>query len=350
MRHWLVPAVVCWFLGAGSGCDKAANRPGSTGASGASGAGAGGTAGLSGTGGSSAGSPGGAAGTATAGSSAGNVGTAGAAGGTDAGAGGSLDGGASDVGAGLDGAPADGGCGAAFFCDDFESYAAAGNPGGMWKTSTMAGGTVSVDTAHAHSGKNAVHVMDPGGAAYERAFISLEGAPYFPLPHNTLFGRMMIYVTKVPSNTVHWTIIQGEGAVVPGFPNLTQAVYRYGGQINGNLLMSNYDTQPGRLSDCAQRSQVKVPQNTWSCVQWRFDGTLKELDFWLNGTIIPALSVRQKAMPSQGACQNQSWSGIWEPPTFDSIRIGWQHYQQGPGEAWIDDVAIDTKPIDCPPP
>jgi hypothetical protein len=145
-------------------------------------------------------------------------------------------------------------------------------------------------------------------------------------------------------------MIQGEGTMVAGFPNITDAVYRYGGQINGNRLMANYDTVPGGQSDCAQRSQVPVPMNTWACVEWRFDGELKELDFWLDGTIIPALSVRRIAMPSAGACQNPAWSGVWEPPTFEAIRVGWQHYQQGPGEAWIDDVAIDIKRIACPTP
>jgi hypothetical protein len=218
----------------------------------------------------------------------------------------------------------------------------------MWKSSTQSGGTLSVDTLHAYSGKNAVHVLDPGAAAFERAFISLEGAPIFPLPHNTMFGRMMIYVTKVPATTVHYSLISGEGSMVPGFPNLTQAFYRYGAQINGNLFLAQYDNQPGGTSDCAQRSQVAVPQNKWSCIEWRFDGELKELDFWLNGAIVPALSVRQKAPNGSAACQNRSWSGIWEPPTFDAIRIGWQHYQQGPGEAWIDDVGIDIKRIGCP--
>ena len=243
-------------------------------------------------------------------------------------------------------------CASALFCDDFESYASPGNPGGRWQTSTAYGGntngTVSVDTAHVYSGKNAVHFSTPGNATNEHAFIMLQGAPYFPVADDTFFGRMMVYVTKVPTSTVHWTMVEGQGTKVPGFPNLTEAVYRYGGQINGNLLMSNYDTQPGRLSDCAQRSQVKVPMNRWSCVEWRFDGTKKELDFWLDGAIVPALSVRQKAN-STGTCQNTSWSGIWEPPTFNRIGIGFQHYQQGGGELWIDDFAIDTKQVGCPP-
>jgi len=299
----------------------------------------------------SSGAAGGEAGDSTARAGDGATGAASEAGGADAGADGAVGDAANAMGGDAE-AGSEGGagsaCATALYCDNFDSYSAPGNPGGMWKTSTQARGTLSVDTTHAYSGKNAVHVTNPGAAAFERAFMSLEGAPIFPLPHDTLFGRMMIYVTRVPTSTVHWTIIQGEGSMVPGFPNITQAVYRYGGQINGNRLMSNYDTVPGGQSDCAQRSDVPVPENKWSCVEWRFDGELKELDFWLDGSIIPALSVRQKAVPAQGACQNPNWSGIWEPPTFDAIRLGWQHYQQGPGEAWIDDVAIDTKRIGCP--
>jgi hypothetical protein len=329
-----------------------------TGSPGSSGA----TTGVSSTTGAStgtAGSGGGGSGAGSAGTGSATTGGGGTSSGQDGGgsdaavsdggpAGNSQDGGASDAAA-PDGAPAGNGCATALFCDNFDSYTAPGNPGGMWKSSTQSGGTLSVDTLHAYSGKNAVHVMDPGTAAYERAFISLEGAPIFPLPHDTMFGRMMIYVTKVPTTTVHYSLISGEGSMVPGFPNLTAAYYRYGAQINGNQFLAQYDNQPSGMSDCAQRSQVAVPQNKWSCVEWRFDGELKEMDFWLNGTIIPALSVRQKAPNGSAACQNRSWSGIWEPPTFDAIRMGWQHYQQGPGEAWIDDVGIDTKRIGCPP-
>jgi hypothetical protein len=266
--------------------------------------------------------------------------------------GGMVDAGIADGGMADRGMDGGGACATALYCDDFESYASPGKPGGKWQTSTAYGGntngTVSVDTAHVYRGNNAVHFSTPGNATNEHAFITLQGAPYFPVPDNTFFGRMMVYVTKVPANTVHWTLVEGQGTMVPGFPNLTEAVYRYGGQINGNLLMSNYDTQPGRLSDCAQRSQVKVPMNKWSCVEWRFDGKNKELDLWLDGAVVPALSVRQKAN-NTGTCQNTSWSGIWEPPTFNRVGVGFQHYQQGAGELWIDDFAIDTKQVGCPP-
>jgi len=267
--------------------------------------------------------------------------------GLDGGAG-TKDAGANDAPSGSDGGSPPDGCGTALLCENFDSYTAPGNPGGMWKVDTLAGGTVSVDTAHAYSGKNAVHVMTPGTASYERAYIALRGAPFFPLAKNVIFGRMMIYVTKVPTGTVHWSLIQGEGTMVPGIPTATDAVYRYGAQINGNRFLAQYDTVPS--SDCAQRSQVTVPVNEWACVEWRFDGELKELDFWLKGTLVPALSVRQMAVPAAGACQNKSFNGIWEPPIFSSLSVGWQHYQTGPGELWLDDFAFDTKRVGCPAP
>lgn len=244
------------------------------------------------------------------------------------------------------------GCTGALYCDNFDAYASPGNPGGPWMTSTQYSGNnngkVSVDTAHAYSGANAVHLLAPGTTDFEHAFITVQGAPYFPVMNNTFYGRMMVYVTQLPTSIVHWTMIQGLGTMVPTAPNLNEAVYRYGGQLKGDQLMANYDTKP-MSSDCAQRSTTKMPQGKWTCVEWRFDGSEKELDFWMDGTLNPELSVRQKAN-NTGICQNMAWSGVWEPPTFSQISVGFQHYQKGPGELWIDDFAIDTKQIGCPPP
>lgn len=319
-----------------------------------------GTGGMAGAGASGGGaSAGGAAGTATLAGSAGQAsgGTLTGGSGGDAMSGGSAgtagSGGGGGVAGGSAGAGGSGGanaCANALYCDDFDAYTVANNPGGNWKTSIQysgnSNGMVSVDSAHAYSGSNSVHFKTPGNTDFEHAFITLEGSPYFPVKDNVFYGRMMVYVTQLPGNTVHWTLIQGQGTMVPGFPNLTEAVYRYGGQINGDQLMANYDTKP-MSSDCAQRSTTKMPKSQWTCVEWRFDGKLKELDFWMDGTQNQALSVRQKAN-NTGVCQNKAWSGTWEPPTFNQIGIGFQHYQKGAGEVWIDDFAISTERVGCP--
>ena len=265
-------------------------------------------------------------------------GGAGAAGG-DAGA---IDGGAGASGA--DGGAADAGsnpCATAIFCDDFESYTAGAAPKGHWKVTTNQG-TVSVDGTHAHSGKNAVHALTTGAQAYESAYIGLEGAPVFPVPGNGFFGRMMMYATQAPTDVVHWTIIQGEGPV-PG-QNITNAVYRYGGQYNQRF-MANYDSGPAK-SDCWHHSQTTIPLNKWACVEWQFDGPASTLRFWLDGQPIDDLTVVGKG----DGCIAHDTMDNWYAPTFSALRLGWEHYQQGPGELWIDDVVVDGKRIGCPAP
>ena len=48
-------------------------------------------------------------------------------------------------------------------------------------------------------------------------------------------------------------------------------------------------------------------------------------------------------------CISHDTNDNWWAPTFSAIRLGWEHYQQGPGELWIDDVVLDTNRVGCPP-
>jgi hypothetical protein len=231
-------------------------------------------------------------------------------------------------------------CATALFCDDFDSYAAGAPPRGMWKTGTS-GGTIAVDGTHAFSGANAVHATTAGAQAYERAYISLEGAPLFPLADDALFGRMMIWVAAVPADVVHWTIVQGEGAV-PGM-NITWAAYRYGGQYNTRM-MANYDSSPAK-SDCWKHSQTTIPQGRWACVEWQFDGPSNGMRFWLDGAALDDLTV---AAGQGEGCIAHDTMDTWWAPTFSALRLGWEHYQVGPGELWLDDVVVDATRVGCP--
>jgi hypothetical protein len=303
---------------AGGGAGDSASA-GTGGAAGGAGSGGSGTVGA-GTGGSSGGGGGGAGG------------ATGGAGGTSAGAGG---GGAAGTGAA--GNP----CASAIFCDDFEAYTAGAAPKGQWKVTTNHG-TLTVDGMHAHSGKNAVHALTTGAQAYESAYMGLEGAPVFPVAGNGFFGRMMMYATQAPTDVVHWTIIQGEGPV-PAHA-VTNAVVRYGGQYNLRF-MANYDSSPPK-SDCWHHSQTTIPLNRWACVEWQFDGATSTQRFWLDGQPIDDLTVVGKG----DGCINHDLMDNWYFPNFNALRLGWEHYQLGPGEVWIDDVAVDTKRIGCAAP
>lgn len=300
---------------AGSSTGTAGTPPGGSGGSSAAGSGTtAGSAGqpLGGSGGQAgAASLGGQAGT----GSGGSAGSAGAAGGT---AGGS------------------GTCNGALFCDDFESYAAA--PAAPWVIKNNAQGGVTIDGAQHFSGTKAVKLTTSGAAAYQQAFISLSSI--FPVAQNAFYGRMMIYATQAANDGVHWTMIQGEGMAAGG---ITKAMVRYGGQQQKRL-MANYDSD-GKDSDCWQHSATTMPEATWSCMEWYFDGATNTQKFWLDGAAIGDLTVT-----GQGeGCVDNGTEGKWIFPTFASISLGWESYQtDAPREVWIDDVAFGIAQVGCP--
>src|SRR6185295_3360998 len=95
-------------------------------------------------------------------------------------------------------------------------------------------------------------------------------------------------------------------------------------------------------SDCWQHSAVAFPEGKWSCMEWHFDGPNNAMELWLDGAQIPALTVNGTGM----GCINQGLMGKWVFPKFDTLRLGWEHYQTSiPIELWVDDVALDTQKI-----
>lgn len=258
---------------------------------------------------------------------------------------GEVDAGAPD--AGLDAGTVDAGqpdagganCAGARFCDDFETYDAGARPSGPW-TVSVSGGDARIDDTKSFSGSKSVRITTDGQAAYRRAFISITGAPVFPLPGDVLFGRMMMWLTAPPTQTTHWTNIQGEGPV----PNQTyRSEIRYGGQVSQQL-MANYETA-GVASDCWKHSTTVIPSGRWACMEWRYDTPNDTMNFWLDGVAIDALTV-----VGQGSgCISHDTGDHWYFPTFDTLRLGWEHYQTSdPIELWLDAVAVDTQRIGCP--
>ena len=285
-------------------------------------------------------------------------GTAGAAGnGGDAGRG-------SGGSTGNDGAAGSTGgdpCTTALFCDDFEKYTANAAPSAPWHASTNMG-AVTVDGAFAHSGSQSIKMTTLARTTdgIKTAFIELAGNGVFPVAGNVFYGRMMFYLDAAPATSVHWTMIQGAGAVPGGSYH---ALYRYGGQLPvmqgttfvGSQLMADYDTPDSYsgtppASDCWQHAdKVVVPVGRWACVEWKFDGPNNRMNLWLDGAAVPSLTMNGSG---QG-CVNQPATPpfTWTAPTFDRLDLGWESYQiDGVRTFHVDDVVISTTPIGCPAP
>ena len=116
------------------------------------------------------------------------------------------------------------------------------------------------------------------------------------------------------------------------------------GEIPPDGYVANYETN-GRFTDCWKHSQTALPLKKWACMEWRFDSTADEMRFWLDGKELADLKVNQRGE----GCLGQDLGGRWRAPKFSRMSFGWESYQNdGPQTVWIDDAAVDTKPIGCP--
>lgn len=330
--------------GGGAGTSASGQAGSSGGATTGGGAGTGGASGASGTaaGGAGTGAGGASGGENTGGNPVGGAGSGAAgSGGSDAAAGGT---------AGTAGTASVDPCASALYCDDFESYTTGQAPSGKW-TTRMSSGTVVVDETRHVSGSKAVKFATTGNGSSKTAFLRIQDASVFPAPNNTFYGRMLFYLEAAPTTSVHWTFVQG-GGLIEG--QSYHALYRYGGQqpvSGGNQLMANYETPDsysgtGPGSDCWHHSNGKtVPVETWTCVEWKFDGENNEMRFWLDGVALDDLTV---SGTGQG-CVNQDAGYPWTAPNFSELELGCESYQTDTERtAYIDDVVISATQVGCP--
>ena len=309
---------------------------GSSGAAGAAApsAGAAGSASGAGQGGANAGSAGSAG--APASSGAGASGNAGSTSGAGAGAG---TGGSALV-------PSDD-CTGRTICEDFENMALGSEPKAPY-TVHKNNGSVTVDSTHVHSGKQALKVSVTAttpDSTSRQAMLAVTGAPLLPLSNDSLYGRFMIYTDRIPDSTVHWTIAHGDGP----HDATTSATYNYGGM--GGLMANYYRNTTPNPTDCWQSNKQQFPTGKWTCVAFHFDGPNNEMQFWIDGTEITDVHVLGNTKTDQ-TCTVKGVDGKWYAPTpFKNITVGWESYQHdvaGAHDAWIDDVILDESPIACP--
>jgi hypothetical protein len=275
------------------------------------------TAGASGANGNGAGGSGGSA------SSAGFAGAAAAGGNGVGGSGGS--------GGSASGDP----CASRATCFGFEADTVGQKPAAPWNSSPDAG-SVSVDTAHAHSGTQAVHVVaNHGGSS---AFFSMS-APFFPPAANEYYGRMLIWIDSLPKNDTHWTMLQSSGKI-PG-DNIT-GFYTYGGE--GDMLIANFDSS-GKSSDCWANGE-DMPKQKWACVEWHFKGSANELELWIDGVADAGAHVTGKG----DGCIGHDLGDVWKAPSFSNLSLGYESYgdDNDAHELWIDDVALSAQRVGCP--
>lgn len=215
---------------------------------------------------------------------------------------------------------------------------------------------LEVSSEQSYSGENSVKFAAQG-SGYNRNYISLDLADYAEV-QKELYGRMMIWVNTPNGSGADFTFAQAEGKpkASTGAPADTTVMYRY--RVNGSNgnVMANYDTwidangdgQTDWLTDCWDHSTRQLPTAEWACVEWHFDSDANELMYWLNGEELNELHIQGVG---EGCVNPSTQDNEWTAPAnFLNLHLGIEQYH-GHAQArtvYIDDVAVDSRPIGCP--
>ena len=205
-------------------------------------------------------------------------------------------------------------------CESFEN----GLDGNLWKTTKAGDATVTVDEVHAARGTKALHVKTVAGGGSNIAYI--KETKTFPATNNVLYGRMFVWFEDALTTDGHFSLAEGAGTG-------TSAVIRFGGQFKA----FGVGTDGGNSGDWTDSDRTKlVPTQTWICAEFQFDGPGNTFNVWWDDMARPMLT----SGPSKHA--------MFTMPTFNSLWFGWWMYNLAePQEIWIDEIAVDYKPIGC---
>jgi hypothetical protein len=247
-------------------------------------------------------------------------------------------------------------CNGALFCETFETYPtvktiADAQKFGPWHAALNTGATMALDGTHVTSGGSALHVhIDNTVTAGGRLFA--DGAkPIFAGSPTHLYGRMKMYID--PNGTsIHWTFFGLNGTADPSSP----AAGRSASYILSSLPKAGVNTYsfvyglsakaPDVYHDCSSQSTTPMPTATWSCVAFEIDSVARKLRMY-DANATPILSVDDHG---KGCVAPTPVTDPWYGPVVSQIFVGaWSfHPMNAPLDVWVDDVAVDTKPLTCP--
>jgi hypothetical protein len=186
---------------------------------------------------------------------------------------------------------------------------------------------LTIDTSRKHSGNSSLRVQCNN--AYS-TLLAKEGAPIFPAPNNTYFGRVWFYVpTPLPTDHVIWL----ESGVTANDQHEVRIGMHLGyGQIN---LWQNGEVD-------IREPTAPMRPDAWICLEFRMGPDV--LEIWMDGARVDGLSTTNWVAANQ-ANGNQTPRTNWSP-THAAFRLGWE-LNGNTREIWYDDVALGHARIGC---
>ena len=245
-------------------------------------------------------------------------------------------------------------CGEASFCELFDSYSETtlvdGQLFGPWVAALSPGATMDLDATHTVSGDRALHISLDAGLTDGGRLFSTDGVPLLNGGPTHVYGRMMMYIEQ-SGTSIHWTFFGVEGPAEAGSPQAGE----YSTYIMSSLPNSGVNTYSfvdglwvyPVYQDCWSQGSEPMPVGEWSCVSFEMDSVARKLRMSVNGGSAPIVSVDNTG---QGCVYPSAPDSLWYGPEIEDLFVGaWSfHDMDAPLELWIDDLVVDTAPVECP--
>jgi hypothetical protein len=227
---------------------------------------------------------------------------------------------------------------------------------GPWRAALeTAGGAMDLDGTHTISGARALHVrIETGATAGGRLFTDaplplLEGTP------THVYGRMMMFL-EPNGSSVHWTFFGASGDAEPSSPATgRRATYLISSlpraDVNTYSFVDGLEaTSSDPFHDCWFQGMEAMPTARWTCVAFEMDGVARRLRLSTDGASVPTLALDDHGQGCVGDVVPDD--SPWYGPAIDELYVGaWSfHPMTAPLEVWIDDLVVDTVPVECPAP
>jgi hypothetical protein len=119
---------------------------------------------------------------------------------------------------------------------------------------------------------------------------------------------------------------------------------RFGGQ-NGALQWNRAsdDATLPEQSPAGVALSAPLPVNTWTCVEFKVDGTDGTMETWLDGVSVPGL--KQDGVPTHDI--DGQWLNRTYRPRLVDLKLGWESYGEGADTLWYDDVVVSATRNNC---
>jgi len=193
------------------------------------------------------------------------------------------------------------------------------------------GGTASLDTTTAHSGKNSMKVAGAGGYC-GHIFVGTNTS----IPTGDVYVRTWFKATTALTSDHISFIVMPDSGMGAG------KHLRFGGM--DEILLYNRETDDATLPDLSPNgiaTSEGFTAGAWQCLEYHLSPT-GTIETWLNSNAIPGLTF---AAGSPTANQN-GWAKGYKP-SITGVYFGWESYGGASNTFWYDDIAISGSRVGC---